>query len=312
MNFIDLHCDTLYKSVTENKPLDDRSMEVKKNPPNIDKKLQCYAIWIPDNYSHEKAEKTVFFAHKKLSDECKRLNISLIKENERILDKFKSKLNSAVFTIENSAALNSKLENIGIFAKLGVKIMTLTWNDSNIIGDGAGVINPTGITSFGKEVVYEMEKQGIVVDISHASDELFYDIAEISTRPFIATHSNSRSVTNNKRNLTDEQFELIIKQDGIVGLNFHRNFLSNNPSKADKYDILRHSDKFLSLGGENSICFGTDFDGCDLPQDLSGSENIYEIYEMFLRHNYKESLIRKIFFENALNFFENFDNGRIM
>ena len=75
---------------------------------------------------------------------------------------------------------------------------------------------------------------------------------------------------------------------------------------------LKHIDKFLSLGGENTVCIGADFDGCNLPEDITGSESLAEIYEMLLKHNYKESVIRKIFYENALNFFENFDNRRIM
>ena len=193
-----------------------------------------------------------------------------------------------------------------------MKIITLTWNAANAVGDGADVQNSKGITDFGKSVVREMEKCGVVVDVSHASDKLFYDVAEIATRPFIATHSNSRSVTNHRRNLTDEQFKIIKERNGIVGINFHRDFLSDNPDSASRYDLLKHIDKFLSLGGENVICIGTDFDGCNLPYDITGSESLAEIYEMLLKHNYKESLIRKIFYENALNFFENFDNRRIM
>lgn len=312
MNLFDLHCDTLYKSVTENLPLDDKSMQVSQILNKDSKRLQCYAIWIPDDYTPEKAEQTFYSAYQILTSECKKLNIKLIEQNESISDAFKNNKNSALFTIENSTALNSKIRNVEKFAKLGVKIITLTWNAANAVGDGADVQNSEGITDFGKSVVREMEKCGVVVDVSHASDKLFYDVAEIATRPFIATHSNSRSVTNHRRNLTDEQFKIIKERNGIVGINFHRDFLSDNPDSASRYDLLKHIDKFLSLGGENVICIGTDFDGCNLPYDITGSESLAEIYEMLLKHNYKESLIRKIFYENALNFFENFDNRRIM
>lgn len=312
MNLFDLHCDTLYKSVTNNLPLDDKSMQVSQILGENDKRLQCYAIWIPDEYAPEKAEQIFYSAYQKLTSECKRLNIKLIEQNESISDAFKNNKNSVLFTIENSTALNGKIENVEKFAKLGVKIITLTWNASNSVGDGADVENSKGITDFGKSIVREMENNGIVVDVSHASDKLFYDVAEIAARPFIATHSNSRSVTNHRRNLTDEQFKIIKDNNGIVGVNFHRDFLSDNPDSANKYDLLKHIDKFLSLGGENVICIGTDFDGCNLPDDITGSESLAEIYEMLLKHNYKESVIRKIFYENALNFFENFDNRRIM
>lgn len=312
MNLFDLHCDTLYKAVTQNLPFDDKLMQVSQLLEDDDKRLQCYAIWIPDDYTPEKAEQTFCSAYEKLSSECKRLNIKLIGQNESISKCFKNNKYSALFTIENSNALNGKIENVNEFAKLGVKIITLTWNASNAVGDGADVSNSKGITDFGKSVVREMERNGIVVDVSHASDRLFYDVAEIANRPFIATHSNSRSVTNHRRNLTDEQFKIIKDRNGIVGINFHRDFLSDNPENACKYDLIKHIDKFLSLGGENTVCIGTDFDGCNLPDDIIGSVSLTEIYEMLLKHNYKESVIKKIFYENALNFFENFDNKRIM
>lgn len=312
MNLIDLHCDTLYKAVTQNLPLDDKSMQVSQNLNENGKRLQCYAIWIPDDYTSDEAEQLFYSAYQKLSSECKRLKIKLIGQNESISERFKNNVNSALFTIENSTALNGKIENVEKFAKLSVKIITLTWNASNAVGDGADVSNSKGITGFGKSVVQEMERNGIVVDVSHASDRLIYDVAEIANKAFIATHSNSRSVTNHRRNLTDEQFEIIKDRNGIVGINFHRDFLSDNPDTSSKYDLLKHIYKFLSLGGENTICIGTDFDGCNLPDDITGSESLTEIYEMLLKHNYKESLIRKIFYENALNFFENFDNRRIM
>lgn len=312
MNLFDLHCDTLYKAVTQNLPLDDKSMQVSQILNKDSKRLQCYAIWIPDDFTPEKAEEIFYSANKKLYDECERLNIKLIGQNESISKCFKNNNYSALFTIENSTALNGNIENVEKFANLGVKIITLTWNAANAVGDGADVSNSNGITDFGKRVVREMEHNGIVVDISHASDKLFYDVAEIANRPFIATHSNSRSVTNHRRNLTDEQFKIIKDRNGIVGINFHRDFLSDNPDSASKYDLLKHIDKFLSLGGENTVCIGTDFDGCSLPDDITGSESLAEIYEMLLIQNCKESVIRKIFYENALNFFENFDNSRIM
>lgn len=309
MHLIDLHCDTLFKSLTKNKPLDYKEMETK---PFVNKGLQCYAIWIPDEYSAEKAEMTVINSANLLQSETNRLGIKYITKNNCINEAFFKSDYSACLTIENSLALNNKLENVKKFADLGVKIMTLTWNGRNSVGDGAEVENPVGLTDFGKSVIPEMERYNIVVDISHASDKLFYDVAEIAKRPLIATHSNSRSVTEHKRNLTDEQFKIIKNIGGIVGLNFHNAFLSNKPDKATKYDILKHTEKFLSLGGENSIAIGSDFDGCTLPDDISGSISMYEIYEMFLCENYKESLVRKFFYKNALKFFENFDKERIM
>ena len=312
MRVIDLHCDTLYKKTVNNTPLDSRDNECQLCRIKGDRKLQCYAIWLPDSLSGDEAEQLFFKAADDLKRECKRLDISFLKSFKGIKEQFEKNQNSAVLTVENSTALNSKLENVKKFASLGVKMMTLTWNAENPFGGGVESENGKGLTEFGKAVVREMEDSGIIVDISHASQELYYDVAENARRPFVASHSNAFSVTAHKRNLTDEQFEIIRKSGGIVGLNFHNAFLNDNPEKACVNDILRHAEHFLSLGGENTICFGSDFDGGTLPSDIKNSSVYAEILELMLKQGYKEALIEKIFYRNALNFFENFDNHQIM
>ncbi len=313
MHLIDLHCDTLYKSVINNISLNESSMDVKPLSEDTDfHKLQCYAIWMPDDLSGDDSENLFYKAYNMLVSEAQRLNIKLAGKNDCCRSQFINNINSAYFTVENGSALNGKIENIKKFADMGVKIITLTWNGSNDIGDGAKVHKSRGLTKFGKTVVSEMERESIVIDISHASDKLFYDVMDIATKPVIATHSNSRYITNNLRNLTDDQVKIIINCGGIIGLNFHNEFLNNNSDKANMFDIIKHTEHFLSIGAENNLCFGSDFDGCTLPNSIKGSESMDEIYEMFLRHNYKESVINKIFYGNALKFFENFDIRRIM
>ena len=308
MRIVDLHCDTLYKNVTENIPLDDKRNEVIFDTSPENRKLQCYAIWLPDTYTGAQAEQTVFTAAKRLESECKRLGIKLIKRGEPFKKEFESHTNTAIFTIENGKALNGKLDNIKAFADLGVRMMTLTWNARNLIGDGADVENGQGLTAFGREVIPEMERRGMIVDISHAGEKLFWDVAEAAKKPFVASHSNAFSVTGHRRNLRDDQIKEIIKRKGLFGLNFHNAFLNNDPEKASVNDVLRHAEHFLSLGGSGCLCFGSDFDGGTLPEGFQNSRVYDKIYTEFLRHNYEEELIRKIFYGNALNFFENFDN----
>lgn len=101
--------------------------------------------------------------------------------------------------------------------------------------------------------------------------------------------------------------KIIFKNGGIIGLNFHNAFLNNEPEKACIDDILKHTEHFLSLGGEDYVCLGSDFDGGILPYDIRNNRNLYEIYNLFLQKNYQEAIIDKIFYENAVNFFENFD-----
>ena len=307
MDIIDLHCDTLYKSVTENMSFGSERAEAKPNLDPDAHKLQCYAVWIPDGYSGDKAEALFLKAYKRLQSECAANNIKIIKPHEP-LNSFRENQNTAYFTVENGIAVNGKLENIKLLSDCGVRMMTLTWNAANQIGSGADVQDAPDLSGFGKAVIREMEKFNIIVDVSHASQKLFYDVAEVAKKPFVASHSNSYSVTQHRRNLTDRQFEIIKERGGLVGINFHNAFLNNAPEKACAEDIIRHIEHFLSLGGEDTVCFGSDFDGGTLPEDIADSGIYNNIYEILCRRNYKESLIKKIFHLNALNFFENFDN----
>lgn len=114
-----------------------------------------------------------------------------------------------------------------------------------------------------------MERQNIIVDVSHLNDEGFADLCKIASKPFIATHSNSRAICGHSRNLTDAQFCEIRDRGGIVGLNYYRNFIVDGGETTSISDLLKHVHHFLELGGENTIALGSDFDGSGHPQ-LSG------------------------------------------
>ena len=188
------------------------------------------------------------------------------------------------------------LEN---FYRLGVRIIALTWNFSNHIA--AGVHEPDkskGLTTFGARVVGEMNRLGILADASHLNDKSFYDIAALTRLPFIATHSNSRAVCAHPRNLTDEQFNVICQSGGCVGINLSPPFL-NESKNADLDDIIRHIEHFMSLGGENHIGIGADFDGVSyLPDGFAGCEDLYKIFDRLLGMNYSEEQIEKISHKN--------------
>ncbi len=304
MKFFDLHCDTLYKAFTENGSIYDNNYNLSlkrglKNSPWF----QCFAIWIPDEYRGEKAVSLVNNSYNLLKKEIKNHEgvILQCKNKDDFLRTKEDNKCGVVFTIEGGGALGSNLDNLKIFKNLGVKMITLTWNGSCEIGDGSGVKNGKGLTKFGIDVIKEMNNLDIVIDLSHASDKLFYDVLNVSNKPVVATHSNSRKICNHRRNITDEQFKLIRECGGLVGLNFCKDFLSeHNPSK---YDIIKHTEHFLSLGGEKTICIGSDFDGADFPDGITGIESIESLAENFLRCNYSENLVEDIFFNNAYKFF---------
>lgn len=303
MKLFDLHCDTLYRAFFENGGLFNNDFHISFDRiDSIEPYIQCMAIWVPDEFRNKNAIQLFENCRKKLNDELKDTNIKIIRSQDDIIEVESKKGKGVVLTVEGGAVLGGKLENVDYLAECGVKIMTLTWNGNCELGDGIGVEGAKGLTDFGKSVIAKMEQNSIVVDVSHSSVPMFYDVAELSTKPFCATHSNSKQICPHRRNLTDEQFSIIKDKGGIVGLNLSRGFLREDEDKACMLDVLRHAEHFLSLGGEKTLAIGTDFDGTDIPIDMTGIESMNKLYELFLKHNYNEKLLEDIFFNNARNF----------
>lgn len=305
MKLFDLHCDTLYRAYTQNSTLFNDDFHISFNKTRgIAPYVQCLAVWIPDDHRGKNAVKLFRGCVGKLEEQLCGTEIVRCK-TESDLNKVKeSGGKGVVLTVEGGAVLGGKIENIAALKAEGVKMMTLTWNGTNELGDGIGAENAGGLSEFGRRVVKEMEKNNIVVDISHSSEKMFYDVAEITEKPFAASHSNAKKICPHKRNLTDEQFNIIKKRGGIVGLNFCRDFLNKTATNAKMYDIIKNAEHFLSLGGEKNVAVGGDFDGADIPCDMEGLEAMPKLYELFLHHNYSESLVEDIFFNNAFRFFQ--------
>lgn len=297
MRYFDLHCDTLYKAASGNGSLDNPEYEVAISKGlRFDSWHQCMAVWIPDDISDHDGLKLFHKALNILKNEAKSYNIQL---SDLRID------HSLILTVENGKILCKDIENINMLSDAGVRMLTLTWNSENCIGGGADAPQK-GLSDFGRKCIPELENRNIIIDISHSSDKTFYDTVELARKPVVASHSNSRKICNHRRNLTDEQFRIISDTGGIVGLNFHRDFLSARSSEASVKDVLIHTDHFLGLGGEGTLCIGSDFDGSDIPLDLNSIEKIPNLYESFLKIGYTEQLVQKIMYYNAYNFFSRF------
>lgn len=302
MNVFDLHCDTLFKANEESGSIIDNCYEFSfKKALKYNKYTQVMAVWIPDEYRGADAEKLVM--------QCYNLLKQQLSENKEFQQSLKFNSSSdydVILAIEGGSALADKLENIKKYREMGVRFLTLTWNGSNEIGDGIKCENPKGLTDFGKKAIPLLEENGIIIDVSHASEPLFWNVAELAQKPFVATHSNSRTICSNMRNLTDEQFKYICKIGGLVGLNFHRFFLADD-GNADFLHIEKHLERFLSLGGENVVALGSDFDGANMPSCIKGAESMADLYEYLLSKNYNEELLKKLFYSNAVEFLKRYD-----
>jgi len=145
-----------------------------------------------------------------------------------------------------------------------------------------------------------MERLGMAVDVSHISEKGFWDVIEVARKPIIASHSCAKGLCPHYRNLTEAQFMAICEGGGVVGVNFYPLFLGGN----NVHDIIKHILYFLSLGGENHIGFGSDFDGIpNLPEGISGAGDVDKIINALLRENISEEIVRKITYANMEKYF---------
>ena len=312
---IDLHCDTLadwkYANTGNPDTLDDPGRVLQlSNMPNDVHWAQFYAVFIPDE---ERGDAAIAYFEKN--------RINFYRQMEKFSDRVAPCRNAAdmekawaenktaaFLTIENGSALAGDITRVHTLAEQGVRAITLTWNGENELGSGHTTDH--GLSEFGKEAVREMEKEGILVDVSHLNDECFDEVVAHATRPFVASHSNSRAVCGVKRNLTDDQFRTIRDMGGIVGLNYCSEFLSNDATDKTAADVTfdqlaAHIEHWLDLGGEDVIALGGDWDGATVPAFLSDASKMPEFQNMLSKH-FGKTVMQKLCSDNALAFFERY------
>lgn len=211
----------------------------------------------------------------------------------------------AILFVEGAHALEESLAQLRTWYRLGVRGMTLTWNHGNSVAAGSGEPNPGGVTEFGRTVVAEMNRLGMVIDVSHLADPGFWDIMELSQAPVIASHSNTRKLCNHPRNLTDDQIQALIAKDGVIGLTFVDFFTVEEKRTVWIDDLLRHLDHVCALGGVDHVAFGSDFDGISQTYgDLTCAGDYSLLLEALLKR-YKEEEVKKFVQGNWLRVFRN-------
>lgn len=304
MKLFDLHCDSLiqYQSLNRGFLCGETQFSLRELH-QFDKICQTMAIFVPDEYRGESAfeyfEKHVRYLARLLDKEEKLVALARTAQDiEKITADQKCAL---LLAVEGGAALAGELENLNYLEQCGVKMMTLVWNGENEIASGHNT--DKGFTKFGREVVAKMEEKKMIVDVSHLNDVGFEQLCECATRPFIATHSNLRSICSHKRNLPEEYFREIVRREGIVGLNLHLPFLADD-NNGDTEALFRHIYRMLELGGEDVIACGSDFDGADIHVELDTPVKFAQSAEYLLQKGISEEVVEKIYYKNAYRFFE--------
>ncbi len=298
MRLFDLHCDTLYACTTRSLPLEENGLSVSlEQGAGIAAWVQTFAVWIPDDVQ----DKADLFARQV------RLFQSFLRRYPNRLRQYDGTVVpgvcNAMLSVESCSFLTPDLQGVQLMKQLGVKLATLTWNGQNALAGGAH--SDGRLTSLGRRAVAAMEEAGITIDVSHLSDESFYDVLDCVKNPVVASHSNARYICDVKRNLTDDQIRTVGQSGGLIGLNFYRDFLSPSPPDVDC--ILRHCDRILLLAGENAVAIGSDFDGSDVLDAIKNVGAVYKLYQAMVKL-YGSVLVNRILFQNAQDFFGNARN----
>lgn len=207
---------------------------------------------------------------------------------------------SGILTIEGPAGFGFDPEMLEVLSRVGFRISTLGWNEKNcLIGSH---MTGGGLTDLGRVYVREAQRCGILVDVSHCSDEGFWDIVKVTQKPILASHSNSRAVCDHTRNLTDDMFRAIAETGGVAGLNLCTAFVGEDPTIDTLCDHVLH---WLALDPEGThIALGGDLDGCHhLPAGFDGVQSYPALAQQLLRRGVGERIVRNIFWNNAMEVF---------
>lgn len=319
MPIIDLHCDTimkLYENPNSNLLENHFQIDLKRLQQN-DFLLQTFAIFL-DKQQYPQRKKTALHMYQRFIKELEKnaATIGLIKTQADYNENKANKQISALLTLEEGGILEGKIENLEEFYQLGVRLITLTWNYPNEIGtpnilywDKEKHIlaeNQTGLTKFGFECIQRMSELHMIIDLSHASDQVAKDILASSTQGIVASHSNARKLTPHPRNLSDELIQKIADKNGLIGINFFDQFLKLKQPTNLPAAISEHLWYMYQLVGEDSLCFGSDFDGIPVHADLNDVNSFPKIIQALKQKGFTSRQIEKISYLNAENFLQHY------
>jgi membrane dipeptidase len=270
--------------------------------------LQVFAAYIQPEYKIERALHRVIqlidLFHQTVSMHQDKL--SLFTKVTDVYEAEKGGKIAAMLSIEGGEAVEADLGILRMLHRLGVRAMTLTWNERNQIADGAAEGRTKGgLTNFGVELVSEMNRIGMVIDVSHISDAGFFDVIETSNAPIIASHSNCRALCNHRRNMTDEMIRRLAEKDGVMGMNFAPAFVDVNKEKVTLERVLDHVDHVVKMVGVDHVGLGSDFDGIEsTPKGLEDVTTMPYFTEGLVKRGCREEDVFKILGGNFLRVFK--------
>lgn len=322
MKVVDLHCDTVLGILEKEEGITNKELCIDaKKLQEGDYLLQCFAL-----FTDQKINAIPEIQTMKLMDCYYRM----LEENADVLAPVytfsdieknrKAGKISTLLTLEDGGVVFNELAMLRNYYRMGVRLITLTWNyengigypnvasrkfnDYSIVDSKQQVDTIHGLTEFGKAYLQEMERLGIIVDVSHLNDAGFWDVVKLSTKPFVASHSNARSICNVARNMSDEMILALKEKGGVMGLNFCSQFLKEGSDVSSIEDMVKHILYIRDLAGIDVLALGTDYDGISCDLEIENCSQIQKLKEALIQAGLSTEEIEKIFYKNALRVFE--------
>ena len=227
-------------------------------------------------------------------------HIALARTPDELYENKRLGRKSIMLGIENALALNGQLENVRHFAQRGVVYITLCHNGDNDVCDSCrGNSLHGGVSPFGEQVIGEMNRLGLMVDLSHAADKSFYDALDISRTPIVCSHSSARALCDHPRNLTDDMMRALARKGGVAQTTLYPGFLRSN-GQATILDAIAHLEHAIQVMGIDHVGLGTDFDGDGGVSGLADASELINFTRQLLARRYSERDIQKIWGGNFL------------
>lgn len=316
--YIDMHCDTLLRALHEEREdiyeMPEAMVDAKRLK-EAQMMCQFFAVFFPPRQTEFRNGGKPLLEDEELFARARQIFLNTIQKHPDILaqagnygeirENQETGRVSGILTMEDGRAVQGSMDRLQYFYNQGVRLISLTWNFENCFGapnSREPEMMKKGLTAFGKEAVGVMNELGMLIDVSHLSDGGFYDVAELSKKPFVASHSNCRSLCAHSRNLTDEMIRILAEKGGVAGLNFEPTFLQAD--MMDKHSTMErmaaHLKHLIDVGGEECAAIGSDFDGIGGEFEVGNPLRMEGFFE-YLNHNgFSGNLIDKIAYKNAL------------
>ncbi|MGN0482968.1 MAG: dipeptidase [Lachnospiraceae bacterium] len=326
MKVVDMHCDTIAE--IRYSQFSQTPQNLAKNTLQIDLEkmkegeylLQNFGMFVDTSRLEEPLESVLhlidlFYQEMEKNESV----IRPIKSYADIIENEKNGRMSAMLTVEEGAVCKGDLAFLRMLYRLGVRMMTILWNYPNELGypniyiedlyggGGHSFDGSHGLTEKGLEFLAEMEKLGMIIDVSHLSDAGVWDVLHHTTKPFVASHSNARALCGHGRNLSDEMIRAIAERGGVIGLNYLGMFLTGPqengkcPSRVKR--MAEHARHIMNVGGRECLGLGSDFDGIGGDLEMNDCSKLQLLAEEFERQHFTTTEIEGIFYKNVLRLY---------